>query len=321
MSSFEWKVFFKRNIKRYAVDYIRFKFNLHTKASEYNLFTKAFLAFASGLKSLQLLFGFIFFGKLYIPYLDFIITTRCTLKCKDCITYIPTIEEHFQKTLSFDEFKNYLDNLLKNISSIFVLNLVGGEPFLNKDFAKIFAYCLEQRKIKRMSFITNATIDPSEEILALCKKYSKKLIFGISNYSGNPDLNSIVKFDALIAKLKANGIKPSYYESPSWHPVSEIKDYNRTPAQRINYYLQCLNFCVSASPTGIIATCQRAATFAIRKIAPPQETALRQYINLSKVVNKKDFVSFYSNADFSACGFCNHLEDQNKKTGTALQIK
>lgn len=52
-----------------------------------------------------------FFNKVSLPFLDHIITTRCSLKCEKCCSLMPTYTEqtHFDET--FDDFKQHLDNI------------------------------------------------------------------------------------------------------------------------------------------------------------------------------------------------------------------
>ena len=53
--------------------------------------------------------------KAVVPCLEYVVTTKCTMNCKHCNTFIPYFNEktHF-KPVSFEMFKKDIDTLLKS---------------------------------------------------------------------------------------------------------------------------------------------------------------------------------------------------------------
>jgi MoaA/NifB/PqqE/SkfB family radical SAM enzyme len=66
-------------------------------------------------------------------YASYKITTKCDRKCPFCNMHLEKI-----KILETDEVKRVIDNIAN--SSIFVLSMEGGEPFLRKDIGEILKY-------------------------------------------------------------------------------------------------------------------------------------------------------------------------------------
>ena len=150
-------------------------------------------------------------GFFSLPSVQFAITTRCTLRCRDCSVMIPRFAKggagHHE--MSFDRFRENLDSLLGAVDHIRSLLILGGEPLLHKELADMVAYAASQEKIGLVDVVTNCTIVPSEDLLAAIAPYRHKVFFGLSNYTQNPDAAKIVRRDEIIALLKAHDIKHS----------------------------------------------------------------------------------------------------------------
>lgn len=257
-----------------------------------------------------------YFRKVYIPQVEYAITTRCTLKCEACTNYIPTIENENQHTTDINEYKTTLNNLLKGVDKICSFCLLGGEPLLNKDFNKILEYTLKQRKIHEVFVTTNGTIDFNEELIRICKKYSKKVNIWISNYTENKNLASKLKTKNIIDKLKTDNIKVIFQENLRWHKVNPIKYQNRTREENINYYInKCFNPCVSIMNKEL-SSCPRASVMSVRGII---KQVYPEAILLDKVVTKQKIREFYNNFYYSACNFCS-IDTETKTIAPAIQI-
>jgi hypothetical protein len=105
------------------------------------------------------------------------------------------------------QFKNAFDVLLKAVDSVGTVLLVGGEPLLHSELPEILAYAAENDKVLLVNIVTNCTIIPSLQLINAAKAYKDKVFFGLSNYSGNPELASVLKRAEITAILKENDIK------------------------------------------------------------------------------------------------------------------
>ncbi|MDR2808257.1 MAG: radical SAM protein [Spirochaetaceae bacterium] len=280
-----------------------------------------FIYWAHHLSRMQMKILYILTGNIYMLYLEIVTTTRCTLKCKHCIGDIPEIKADEQYTMSFEEYKNYLDNLLKNIKSLKLVRILGGEPLLNKDIDKIIAYTLEQTKIKQVYLVTNATVMLSDKVVAVLREYPKKLTVDISNYSANETLLSRLKIKEIVEICRKNNITVNCPESYLWNPISPVKYHDRSIKENKKYYRACASLCVGMhkTPDGEAAVfpCLRAGTLFLRGIGGQVEG--KDYFKLGGNLQKKEILMFHQNDDFNACKYCNFLDDKRKQVIPAIQ--
>ncbi|HSQ98150.1 MAG TPA: 4Fe-4S cluster-binding domain-containing protein [Rickettsiales bacterium] len=307
MNKKEWNIFFKRNIYRYTVNKLC---GIHRiKKLKCNKFLEKMIEY-------KLIIEYFFFKRIYIPQIEFTITTNCTLKCKDCINYIPLISKKEQINVSFQEFKNNLYNILRPIARLQSLILIGGEPLLNRNLCNMLQYSLKQKKIENIYIITNGTISFSSELINILKNNNNKVTVWISNYTTNEELVKIIKSKDIIKKLKYNKIKYIFQKDLFWFKTSPIKFKNRTKEQNIDYFEKCLNPCVSILDQKMFV-CPRAGIFHLKKII---NSGNKEFLDLSKKINKNDIINFYSNNDFSACNFCSSLNDCKYHVKPAIQL-
>jgi organic radical activating enzyme len=111
----------------------------------------------------------------------FIITTRCTLKCRLCGEYCPYIKNPVD--MSVDKFNRAIDNYFKIVDFVGDFCLSGGEPLMHRELAAILEKSYEYKdRINRIFIITNATLLFSEKSLDIMKKDPKKFFVNISHY-------------------------------------------------------------------------------------------------------------------------------------------
>lgn len=255
-----------------------------------------------------------------IPYVEVVLTTRCTLRCRDCANYIPDIKSDKQYSMTFEQYKSYLDNLLANIKRIHKLVILGGEPLLVKDLDKILEYSLSHPKVRKVKLVTNGTLDVSENLIKIIRPYAKRLFpkirFFISNYSINTEIAGRLKIEAISAKLKSFGISVSSARTTTWYPVSPIKLYSICAKQNRKKFLSCPYQCVSLTGSELFV-CPRAGVFKLHDVCEQEKG--REFLDLSKPVAFTDFLAFYSNVDFTACGYCNMTGDVAQAVLPAIQ--
>lgn len=152
----------------------------------------------------------ILYKKITIPYMDFSITTLCSLSCKDCTEWIPYLKE--KKIFSFDEIKKWLDNLFNNIEYVYFITILGGEPFLNPELYKIVKYLLYLQSVGYIGYIrivTNGTIVPKDNVIKLLSE--SDVLVNISGYKNTG--NNIKK---LVEIFNQNNVKYFYANDFKW---------------------------------------------------------------------------------------------------------
>jgi len=106
-------------------------------------------------------------GSLHIPQLNVVVTSRCTLKCEHCSSLMP----HYKPQSDFDASKIIvsLDRIFACADLVYHVELLGGEPFLNKKLPLIAKHMLNSGKILHIDVITNGTVLPPNPVLESLK--------------------------------------------------------------------------------------------------------------------------------------------------------
>lgn len=250
--------------------------------------------------------------KASFPILDFQITTRCTLQCEQCSIYIPyyTAKTHYTET--FETFKERLDNLLKNVDYIFQLQILGGEPLLNKDLAKMIEYASQKKQIKVITTVTNSTILPNKELLAVYKTYQKKNYIIISDYTSNPELKNL-KINELKKLLKENDISYIVVQD-EWSFMGRIQKENRSKEELLHIMTHCYQKNCHAYYNGKLFLCSR-----ISPMIALFDAKVSDYVEVTANDCSQEIIELFCKRYFEACDYC-HIEP-DKKLPRAIQIK
>lgn len=206
-------------------------------------------------------------GKIYLPQVEFAITTTCNLKCKNCTNYIPYLPRENQRVITYADFQTYLQNLLKNADKLNALLLLGGEPLLHKELPQMLDFALNCEKIESVYITTNGTIDFSDALRAVFEKHkdNKKLWIWVSNYTANPRLAKRLKSYDLVAYLRKQQMNYIFIDDNVWgkSPPPTYAEFERTDAQNSAYFLACNSPCVSVYGDEL-SICPRASHFAAK---------------------------------------------------------
>lgn len=162
-------------------------------------------------------------NKCVLSKIDTVITSKCTLKCKNCnifIGYAPT-----QFDIGLDRLKNNFDVFFASIDYVYEYTILGGEPFMHKDIGEIISYLGDEysKKIGQINIISNGTLIPDQNIIDILKK--NNVTVHISDYTNSVDYKN--NLEKLCQKFLANDIE--YYLIPNnmWkdvmYPCKEYK--------------------------------------------------------------------------------------------------
>lgn len=300
----EYKQFKTRNIKRIVRYRLRSFFNLKNQKIDQFFSKNKFLKKIFELWLISVYsFNFLLNKKVSIPQIDFLITTNCTLNCENCASLIPCYDYEKRHNLSFKQFKSDLDDLLSVVDKIYRLKLIGGEPFLVEDLNEMLEYVCKQKQVISVEITTNGTIIPDDKICETLKKYSRKALVVLSDYSENKDLNCI-KFDEIKNKLEKYDIY-TVFSKYNWFEIGNISWRNKTNNELIQSFEQCWQKDCLAFSEGVLYNCTRTAAIArLTDFQVPQS----EFVNIrdqdkSSLLNKLN--QFFAKEFFSTCAFCN----------------
>lgn len=138
-------------------------------------------------------------NQIRIDRIEIFLTSRCTLNCEKCISYIPYFHEKTDTPL--EQLKRDADILFRKVDYIYKLKLLGGEGLLYPYLIEYINYLYDNYggKIGTIRIGTNGTILPDEDILAMCRR--NHVILDISDYSAAvPDRCKLSEIKELCGK-------------------------------------------------------------------------------------------------------------------------
>ncbi len=156
----------------------------------------------------------------YISQVQLPVTMRCTLRCKECNSYIPYcrgIAEEFDD----EEMVAAVDKILLGYKTIGNVLLYGGEPFLHKDLYRLVDIFASNERIEKVTIVTNGTLLPDEKLLQVLRK--SNVYVRISNYG---ELSR--KINELIDIFQKNKINMEVTDFKVWNKNPTVDILNET---------------------------------------------------------------------------------------------
>lgn len=232
---------------------------------------------------------------LYIPYLEIVITTRCTLKCKKCANFIPKF--HNEELINNDNLLKQIDDLFNHVDYIHTIRLLGGEPFLNKELAAIIRKILDTKKFHSLVIVTNGTIPVKDKNLINVLKEDKVSV-DVSEY------NTTNK-DNFIKVLIDNKIKYFVFKPNFWLDFGDASHKKRTKEELKKQFKKCDSVCRSYFDGKLFYCAQSSSLYNLNIIKNKTD-----YIDFANVKNNQNFkneaIDFLTNTKYqSACLYCN----------------
>ena len=253
---------------------------------------------------------------LVLKSVDLQITEKCSLKCKEC----SNLMQYFEKPqdLVFDEVMQDLDKLLKAVDYIEEIRVLGGEPFVSKDFAKYVNAVKQYKNIGNIIIYTNGTIVPKGENLECLK--SPNVFLRISNYGE--------KLSRHLKQLEQTCDRENilYYtlDMDYWFKCASLDKHNRTDEENKSILAKC---CMKYDPSirnGLFFRCPFIANAWALKAIPQVDI---EYIDLNteNIDLLRENIRKYMSQDLIlGCDYClgRSIDDEGKiKIPVAEQTK
>jgi organic radical activating enzyme len=247
--------------------------------------------------------GYLNSNQLFLRSIDIVITERCSLRCKDCSNLMQYYEN--PKDCDISKMLKCIDALCKIVDEVMDFRVIGGEPFMNRDWHIIVNRLINEPKGKRVVIYTNGTIVPNEKYIPLLK--NKKVVVIISDY-GILSRN----LSRLKQIFEENKIRHHILEINEWLDCSGIFPHNRSIEQKKEIFKLC---CAKNMPTllddGRVYRCPYAAN-AARLLAVPDNKD--DYVNILEELldeagihrAKSKLKNYLFNKEYlEICDFCN----------------
>lgn len=237
--------------------------------------------------------------------IQYVVTERCSLRCKDC-SHLIQYYSHPQD-IDLYKYKKSFDNLLECIDCMAELRILGGEPFINKNMGKLIEWYHDNNKIQGISVYTNGTIVPDEAILEQLKKNKVKV--HISDYKINRN-----KIDKVVDVFENNNINYFIRQYDSWQDAGGVEFRGYSLEKRKNIFVNCFERNGYTFLKGKLYRCPRVA-HAMNLGAMPDEKT--DYVNLQMEDEKDSFKMQLKNLQerlwLEGCNYCggpnNHIQN------------
>jgi len=243
-------------------------------------------------------------GRLEIPYFDCVISTRCTLHCKECSNLMQYYGKHLKNSydVAVKDLKADMIKLLQAVDYIQIMVIIGGEPFLHKHLDDILEFLIDKEKIGHVQIITNGTTMPEKNVINICGK-SKKITVLISDYGTVSN-----KREKLVSTLQENNVRFTVLRPGYWRIDGGIDSRNRSQQELIRTFRSCRIGNCRSLLNGEMHLCPRSSAGTDLGIIPRRES---DYVSVRKEDNikniRRNLTELLKKHDYIlACNYCDN---------------
>lgn len=277
--------------------------SIENKKNMYNENIKYILAETSGrsivnsmighiLKRVLTIWKIFICNKIYLSYLELVVTVRCSLRCKDCGNLMQYYKKPYD--VDMDVLKATIEKIEKSIERIQIVRILGGEPFLYPQLAAILKLLIACENIKIIGIPTNGTVRPSEEVINLLK--NNKVRLDISDY-GVRDISDFIKM------LESENIRYSVSIEKNWEDRGNMLCRNRNDEELDQQMKNCNQICRSVL-NGKMFKCPRAAHGDDLEIIKTPEDEYVDFLRDESEFSSKLVDLYYRKRHLKACNYC-----------------
>lgn len=253
-------------------------------------------------------------NKILFNRIQYVVTEKCTLRCKDCSHLIPYYEN--PENIDVKKYKKSFDLLLKQIDYLAELRILGGEPFVSPDLSKLILDYQDNLKIEQISVYTNGTVIPNDDVLEILK--GEKVRVHISDYLINKD-----KIEKLTKLFEEYEIKYFVRKYDAWQESGGVDYRNYTEKQLKDKFSNCFERNGYTFLKGRLYRCPRVAHAINLHAIPDNKT---DYIDLenwndSEEQLKNSICFLQKKTWLNGCNYCEGPDNHCQSIPAAIQCK
>ena len=248
---------------------------------------------------------------LHLPRLNVVITTRCTLRCRDCSSLIPHYQKH--SDFSLKQLCNDIESFFKHVDMIYHLEVLGGEPFMHKELPEIVKFIVDSGKVLHLDVVTNGTLLPSQKVLE--QLHYENLSVVIDDYGP-----SSPKLQLLADTLTREGIDFRINRHWAWADLGGFEARQRSDAQNRAIFSSCnFNTCAEML-NGRIFRCPRSSHGTALGVVPDYPGDYLEISRLGAAPAPKEVIrQFFAEKCLRSCDHCNGNSPETLKLKVAEQ--
>lgn len=250
---------------------------------------------------------------LYIYSLDWIITTRCSLRCMECSNLMQYY--HKPENLPIEMLQEELSKVLDIVDGIWDIRVIGGEPFMHPKIGEIMEPFLDHPKIYKFSIYTNASILPRESTIKILKH--PKVKCEITNYG-----ELVKKYPGFIKLMQEEHIRHRITQANRWQALGGLWDRKSDEETLRKTFQNCYCNDLPTLLAGKIYRCPYSANGRMLEAIPFKEEDIVDLDSGSKDYLKYKLKYLLSEKNFDhACGYCNGRNFHQGGVKPAIQTK
>ena len=254
---------------------------------------------------------FLLARKICLDYVEIVITTKCSLRCKNCANLINLYNKPYH--IKDDLIEKSIYKLFQSVDKIHTFRILGGEPFLNPNL-KHYLDIIPYDQVDQVVIVTNGTmIIKDKELIKKIKDNHVEV--EISDYG-----KLSRKKDELVNILEKNGLNYKVRtEELCWIDYGDIENYGNKNINKQFYY--CDNRCKSIL-NGCLYYCPRASHGYDLDLIERKSDEYVDLINSSRAEIRKRITKLYKREKYiEACKYCKYGTEEAIKIEPAIQQK
>ncbi len=253
---------------------------------------------------------------LALNVVEIAITEKCSLKCKHCANLI----QYYEKPRHEDTEKNIkaFNRLIKCVDLIGKVNILGGEPLLNKELPLYVRACEETDKITKIIIVTNGTVPVKPELINEMKK-DGRCVMSISNYG---DLSR--RKEEIIELLDKEGINVAVSRRDGvWTERGRIEYKDLSIDELIEKYKICTMKKFISIKDGKLFVCPFAANAYSLEAISKRDFAYIDLLddNISDDELREAIRTFLNRNSHPECKYCIEMGDKGRIVPAAVQLE
>jgi organic radical activating enzyme len=250
-------------------------------------------------------------GGLRVYSIDWVLTEKCSLKCRDC----SNLMQYYEHPMNFnaDKLVADLEKLLSFVDEIMDVRVLGGEPFMHPKIAEIMQKELDNPKIRNFSIYTNATILPDEKMVPILK--NRKVKCEISDYG------ALAKnFHEFVGLMQREHIRHHIVQACEWYKMARLQNRGLSIEELKETFAECYCNDTVTLLDGKVYRCAFSANGRRLEAIPYVEDDVVDLYGCGDIVEKLKKLIYEKKYDI-ACGYCTGRNPRFGMTEVAVQIK
>lgn len=263
--------------------------------------------------------------EIHLPSTSLMVTEKCSLKCKLCLSYVPYYSQ--PEVLTVGRAKVLLEKYFSLVDTVEKFSITGGEPLTNREIVPIVEeiYCYERQITGKVIFITNGTIGLPQELIQIWKKHPEKTRIIINDYGNGLSGKAEGNYKRLCEEglgeqtiLYTEGNRYGWIDCRSHERIHFTEEEIVRQAQSCVFHRE-KKFVIGR---GELHTCTRSFYRMLKEIIPRWEGEFIDLCGGGDTAEEREKLRTMLKAKYTtSCAFCTGLTDNVRKYPAAEQMK